>query len=201
MRRTRRTANRVLLGLIGVVLFGTGGLVLLGGLDLPAAWHLGLPAGWPWSRPGDVLLSAYQRTRWTGQGWWWPVVIAALAVLVLLLLWWLLAQFRRHRLGEILVDSGDGEGAELRGRALEAVLTAETEALDGVDRAAVRLTGRRTEPRVRAVLALAPHADPGNVLGRLSGESMTHARRSAGLDRLPAEIRLREVKHRPERVT
>ncbi|MEU9120807.1 alkaline shock response membrane anchor protein AmaP [Streptomyces sp. NPDC048506] len=201
MHRVRSTVNRVLLGLAGAVLFGTGGLVLFGGLDLPASWHLHLPAHWPWSRSGDVLLSAHQRTRFTGQSWWWPVVIAALAVLVLLMLWWLLTQLRRHRLNGILVDSGDGEGALLRGRAVEGVLAAETESLDGVDRAAVLLTGRRTEPHVLAALALAPHADPGTVLGRLSDEALTHARRSAGLDRLPAEVRLHEVKHRAERVS
>ncbi|MGW7577156.1 alkaline shock response membrane anchor protein AmaP [Streptomyces sp. NPDC054765] len=201
MRRVRRTVNRVLLGLTGVVLFGTGGLVLFGGLGLPAKWHLRLPAHWPWSRPDDVLLSAHQRTRFTGQGWFWPAVIAVLAVFVLLMLWWLLAQLRRHRLNEILVDSGDGEGAALRGRALEDAFGAETESLAGVDRAGVRLTGRRREPRVRALLALAPHADPGTVVRRLSDEAVAHARRSAGLGRLPADVRLRAVKHRPERVS
>ncbi|AJT67927.1 alkaline shock response membrane anchor protein AmaP [Streptomyces chattanoogensis] len=201
MRTVRRGTNRVLLGLIGAVLLGTGGVVLMGGFGLPAKWHLGLPRGWPWTRPGDVLLSAQNRTRWTDRGWWWPAVIAVLAVLVLLLLWWLVTQLRRHRLDEILVDSGDGEGALLRGRALEAVLTAETEALEGVDGAAALLTGRRTEPRVRAVLALAPHADPGTVVLRFADAAVAHARGSAGLDRLPAEVRLREVRHRAERVS
>lgn len=201
MYRVRRTINRVLLGLAGAVLFGTGAAVLFGGLGLPAKWHLHLPAGWPWHGPGAVLLPAHDRTRWTQQGWWWPVVIAALAVFVLLMLWWLLSQLRRHRLQEILVDSGDGEGAALRGRALAAALAAETESLDGVDRAGVLLTGRRTAPQVRGLLALTPHADPGTVLRRLSHEAMAHARRSAGLEHLPAEVRLRAVKHRPERVS
>jgi hypothetical protein len=201
MREARGTANRILLGLTGAVLLGTGGAVLLGGLGLPASWHLGLPGGRPWTAPGDVLLTAGGRTRWTGSGWWWPAVIAALAVLVLLLLWWLLAQFRRHRLHEVLVDSGDGEGAVVRGRALEDVLAAETVALAGVDRAGVLLTGRRTAPRLRAVLVLAPHADPGTVVLRLSGEAVARARRSAGLDRLPAHVRLRARGHRAERVS
>ncbi|MEU6332530.1 alkaline shock response membrane anchor protein AmaP [Streptomyces sp. NPDC047049] len=201
MRRVGRTINRVLLGVTGVVLLGTGGLVLFGGLDLPARWRLRLPAHWPWSSPGDVLLSAHQRTRWSGQGWFWPAVIAALAVFVLLMLWWLLSQLRRHRLHDILVDSGDGEGATLRARALEGVLAAETESLEGVDRAGVLLTGRRSEPRIRALLSLAPHADPGTVVRRLADEAVTHARRSAGLDRLAGDVRLRAVKHRPERVS
>ncbi|MEE6265911.1 alkaline shock response membrane anchor protein AmaP [Streptomyces diastatochromogenes] len=201
MRTVRATVNRVLLGLVGLLLLGTGGLVLLGGLDLPARWHLDLPAGWPWASPDDVLLPARQRTRFTDRGWWWPVVIGGLAVLVLLLLWWLLAQVRRRRLGAVLVDSGDGEGALVNGRALEAVLVAETVAVDGVDRAAIALTGRRTEPRVRALVVLVPHADPGTVVLRLADGAVAHARTSAGLDRLPTEIRLRAVRHRAERVS
>ncbi|MFE3652137.1 alkaline shock response membrane anchor protein AmaP [Streptomyces sp. NPDC059101] len=201
MRTVRATVNRVLLGLVGLLLFGTGGLVLLGGLDLPARWHLDLPAGWPWTGPDDVLLTARQRTRFTDRGWWWPVVIAVLAVLLLLLLWWLLAQFRRRRLGAVLVDTGDGADAVVRGRALEAVLAAETVAVDGVDRAAVALTGRRTDPQVRALVVLAPHADPGTVVRRLSDGAVAHARTSAGLDRLPVEVRLRALRHRAERVS
>ncbi|MFH8349339.1 alkaline shock response membrane anchor protein AmaP [Streptomyces sp. NPDC018045] len=201
MHKVLRTVNRVLLGLIGLVLIGVGGTVLFGGFDLPRKWGSGLPSGWRWARPDDVLLRDTDRTRWTGHGWWWPVVIAALAVLVLLALWWLLSQFRRHRLSEILVDSGDGEGAQVRGRALESVLTAEAESLDGVDRARMRLTGRRTEPRLRAGLALAPHAEPCAVVARLSSQTIAHARTSAGLERLPTEVRLRAVKHRAERVS
>ncbi|MFH8569894.1 alkaline shock response membrane anchor protein AmaP [Streptomyces sp. NPDC017993] len=201
MRKVRRTVNRVLLGLAGAVLFGAGASVLTAGLDLPAKWHFTLPDHWPWTAPDDVLLSEKNRTRWTDSGWWWPTVIAALAVLLLLLLWWLLVQFRRHRLNHLLVDSGDGEGALLRGRALEVALTAETEALDGVDHATMRLTGRRTESKVRAQLALTPHADPGTVVRRLADDALDNARRSAGLDELPADVRLRAVRHRAERVS
>lgn len=201
MRKVRRTVNRVLLGLAGAVLFGAGASVLTAGLDLPAKWHFTLPENWPWTGPHGVLLSEENRTRWTDSGWWWPTIIAALAVLLLLLLWWLLVQFRRHRLSHLLVDSGDGEGALLRGRALEDALTAETEALDGVDHATVRLTGRRAESKVRAQLALAPHADPGTVVRRLADDALSNARRSAGLDELPADVRLRAIRHRAERVS
>ncbi|MCK7621913.1 alkaline shock response membrane anchor protein AmaP [Streptomyces sp. RS10V-4] len=197
----RRAVNRVLLGLAGLLLLGAGGTVLLAGLDLPARFHLDLPAGWPWTRPDAVLLAAGDRTRFTDRGWWWPAVIAALAVLVVLVLWWLLAQLRRRRLGAVRVDSGDGADAMLRGRALEEALSAEAEAVPGVDRADVALTGRRTAPRIRALLLLEPHADPGTVVRRLSEGAVAHARTSAGLDRLPAEVRLRAVRHRAERVS
>ncbi|MEW1659608.1 alkaline shock response membrane anchor protein AmaP [Streptomyces sp. NPDC093707] len=201
MRTAGATVNRALLGLVGLLLFGTGGLVVLGGLGLPARRHLALPAGWPWARPDAVPLPAADRTRFTDRGWWWPTVIAVLAVLVLLLLWWLLAQLRRRRLGTVLVDSGDGEGAVVTGRALEAAVAAEAAAVDGVDRAAVALTGRRTAPQLRALLVLAPHADPGIVVLRLSEDVVAHARTSAGLAELPTEVRLRAVRHRAERVS
>ncbi|MFD7072382.1 alkaline shock response membrane anchor protein AmaP [Streptomyces sp. NPDC059913] len=189
-----RTVNRVLLGLAGLVLVCGGGAVLAAGTGLS------VPSWWPWRGKDDVLLSVADRNRWRGEGWWWPTVIAVLAVVVVLALWWLLAQTRRARLAEVLVDSGDGEGALLRGRALEGAVAAEAGALDGVDRAQAALTGRRSAPRARITLLMEPHATPDEVLGRLTDETLAHARDSAGLAELPAEVRLKAVGHRAERV-
>ncbi|MFD5035136.1 alkaline shock response membrane anchor protein AmaP [Streptomyces sp. NPDC058405] len=190
-----RVVNRVLLALIGLVLLCAGGVALAQGLGWP------VPSWWPYGGPHDVLLSRANRLRWRNEGWWWPAVIAVLAVVVVLALWWLLSQLRRARLAEVLVDSGDGEGALLRGRALEGVLESEAESMDGVAGARVRLTGRRSEPAARVRLLLEPHVAPGEALSRLSGEALTHARDSAGLAALPAEVRLRAAKHRAERVS
>ncbi|MEV7958974.1 alkaline shock response membrane anchor protein AmaP [Streptomyces sp. NPDC088141] len=190
-----RTVNRILLGLAAVVLVCVGGAVLAAGLGLS------VPPWWPWYGRSDVLLSEADRDRWRGEGWWWPAVIAALAIVVVLALWWLLAQPRRARLAEVLVDSGDGEGALLRGRALEGVLADEAGNLDGVARARVVLTGRRSSPHARIRLLMEPHAAPEETLGRLTDEALAHARDSAGLARLPAEVRLRAVEHRAERVS
>ncbi|WLQ33084.1 alkaline shock response membrane anchor protein AmaP [Streptomyces castrisilvae] len=195
MNGVLRTVNRVLLGLAGLVLICVGGGVLA------AATGLSVPSWWPWYGKHDVLLSEADRDRWRSEGWWWPTVIAVLAVLVVLALWWLLAQLRRSRLSEVLVESGDGEGALLRGRALEGALAAETGALDGVSRANVTLTGKRSTPAARIRLLMEPHAAPDETLDRLSDEALAHARNSAGLERLPAEVRLKAVKHRAERVT
>ncbi|MFD8014222.1 alkaline shock response membrane anchor protein AmaP [Streptomyces sp. NPDC058955] len=190
-----RRVNRVLLGLAGLLLVLAGGVVLAAGLDLP------VPSWWPWSGPGDVLLTTADRRRWREEGWWWPTVIAVLGVVVLLALWWLIAQFRRARLAEVLVDTGDGDAAVLRGRALEDVLEADAAAQEGVAQAKVALTGRRTAPRTRIALLLEPYASPGEALAGLSGEALARARTSAGLDALPTEARLRAVKHRARRVT
>ncbi|MFE2377834.1 alkaline shock response membrane anchor protein AmaP [Streptomyces sp. NPDC059398] len=190
-----KTVNRVLLTLAGLVLLALGGSVLAAGLNLS------VPSWWPWSGPHDVLLSTARRTKWRGDSWWWPVVIAALAVIVLLALWWLLAQLRRPRLSEVLVDSGDGDGARLRGRALENALASEAESLHGVDRAVVRLTGRRTSPAARISMSLTAHSEPVSALSGLTTGALAHARESAGFARLPAEVRLRAVKHRARRVS
>jgi hypothetical protein len=190
-----RTVNRVVLGLVGLALVALGGSVLAVGLGAPA------PSWWIHRTRHDALLTDAERTRWRDADWWWPVVLAALAVLVLLALWWLIAVLRRRRLNEVLVDTGDGEGALLRGRALESVLETEAAGLDGVTRAHVQLTGRRTAPESRVRLALEPHVDPGEALDHLTVRALTHARDSAGLESLPTEVRLRGVKHRAERVT
>ena len=196
-----RTVNRVLLALTGVLLLALGLVVLAGGLDLQRRWGYDLGAGRAWAGPEDVLLTRADRTRFRDESWWWPVLIAGLAVMVLLLLWWFLAQLRRRRLGEVLVESGDGEGALLRGRALADVLAAEAESLPGVNRVRTRLLGRRTAPRFRVNVQLAPHAEPAAAVARLHAEAIENARASAGLEVLPAEVRLRGRRHRAERVT
>ncbi|WP_426403340.1 alkaline shock response membrane anchor protein AmaP [Streptomyces sp. R-07] len=190
-----RRVNRVLLGLAGLI------LVVFGGAVLAAATDLAVPSWWPWSGPSDVLLSTARRQRWRDESWWWPVVIAVLGLVVLLALWWLLVQFRRARLAEVLVDTGDGEEAVLRGRALEGVLEADAASQDGVARARVALTGRRGAPRTRIALLLEPHASPRDALTTLSTRALADARTSTGLPALPTEARLRAVKHRARRVT
>ncbi|WP_210593199.1 alkaline shock response membrane anchor protein AmaP [Streptomyces sp. GESEQ-35] len=187
--------NRVLLGVVGLLLVVIGGSVLAVGLGLnPPSW-------WIHDGQHDVLLNDAERTRWRDDGWWWPTVLAVLAVLVLLALWWLTAVLRRHRLAEVLVDTGDGEGALLRGRALEGVLAGDAAQLDGVARAHAELTGRRSTPEARVRLLLEPHVDPGDALNHLTTQALAHAKDSAGLESLPAEVRLRAAKHRAERVT
>lgn len=190
-----RIVNRTVLGLLGLGLLVLGGAVLAVGLGAPA------PSWWIHRSRHDVLLSDAERTRWTDSGWWWPTVIAALAVAVLLALWWLTANLRRRRLAEILVDTGDGEGALLRGRALESVLEAEAGALEGVAHAHVHLTGRRTAPEARVRLQVEPHVNPAEALATLTAGALAHARASAALPALPTEVRLRGVRHRAERVS
>ncbi|MBV2355097.1 alkaline shock response membrane anchor protein AmaP [Streptomyces sp. J2-1] len=187
--------NRVLLALVGLVLLALGGAVLAVGFGAPP------PHWWPHTGPHDVLLTHAERTHWRAAGWWWPAVIAVLAVILLLALWWLVSVPRRRRLAAVLVDTGDGDGAVVRGRALEDALALETDRQDGVSDADTLLTGRRTAPAVRAWLRLEPDADPAAALTGFTGRALAHARDSAGLPTLPAEVRLRTVRHRAGRVS
>lgn len=197
----RTTVNRVLLALMGLVLLVVGLSVLVGSLDLQRHWGFTMPGWWPFTGPGDVLLTDRSRTRYRSDDWWWPVVFAVLGVLFLAGLWWLLAQPRTRRLRQIRIDSGDGQGALLRGRALEAVLRAEAEDAEGVEWANTMLTGRRGSPEARLVLGLEPRATPEDVVAGLDAHVLDRARTSAGLDALPAEARLRPIRHRASRVT
>ncbi|WP_330457021.1 alkaline shock response membrane anchor protein AmaP [Streptomyces sp. NBC_00820] len=189
------TVNRVLLALVGLLLLALGGSVLAVGLGAPP------PHWWIHSGPHDALLSAAERTRWRNAGWWWPAVIAGLAVLVLLALWWLASVLRRHRTAELLIDTGDGGSALLRGRTLEAAVAEDAARRQGVASATVVLTGRRTAPRARAWLRLEPDAAPEAALTDFTTHALAHARESAGLASLPTEVRLKAVRHRADRVT
>jgi hypothetical protein len=197
----RTRVNRTLLGLTGLVLLALGLSVLIGSLDLQRHWDFTLPSSWPFTGPKDVLLTAHDRTRYRSHDWWWPAVIGGLAVVFLVALWWLLAQARTRRLRQLRIDSGDGQGALIRGRALEGVLTTESEAYEGVEWAGAALVSRHGGPNARLVLGLAPQAVPGEVVAGLDAEVLAHARASAGLDELPAEARLRAVRHRARRVS
>jgi hypothetical protein len=102
---------------------------------------------------------------------------------------------------QMRIDSGDGQGALLRGRALETVRRAESEDAEGVEWANAMLTGKRGAPEARLVLGLEPRATPEEVVAGLDARVLDRARTSAGLDALPAEARLRPVRHRASRVT
>lgn len=194
MTAVLRAVNRTLTGLLGLLLIAAGGYVLAVGLGVrPPSW-------WIRHSRHDVLLGAAERTRWQ-HSWWWPVVLVGLIVLFLLALWWLAAVLRRRRLTVVRVDTGDGAGALLRGRALEAALAADTARQEGVAHARIRLTGRRTAPGARMRLHLAPDADPETVLHALTTRTLPHGRDATGLAALPAEVRLRTARHRAERVT
>lgn len=181
---TLGTVNRVLLALLGLLLLAAGASVLT--------------ASGPFEGRHEPLLAPH------GPGWparWWAV-LAGLGACVLLALWWLLSQLRRARLAAVLVDTGDGAFAVLRGRALEEAVEADVqEVVEGVARCRVTLCGRRGAPALRVALELQPHAVPADVLAALAGPVLARARTSAALPALPAEARLHVTPRRARRVT
>ncbi|MCX4525167.1 MULTISPECIES: alkaline shock response membrane anchor protein AmaP [unclassified Streptomyces] len=180
--------NRILLGIFGVLLLAAGVATLTGSRPLGG-------------RHAPLLTAEARRRYWHADGWWWWALLAGLVVCVVLALWWLLAQLRRSRLAAVVVDTGDGAFASLRGRALEAAVAAEAGAVDGVASCRVALRGRRGSPTLRVALELEPHAVPADALAALAGPVLAHARTSTGLAALPTEARLRVTSHRAARVT
>lgn len=181
---TLGTVNRALLALLGLVLLAAGVSVLAG--------------TWPLGGREEPLLTREARR---GLPPWWAL-LAGLGVCVLLALWWLLSQLRRARLAAVLVDTGDGAFAVLRGRALEEAVAADVRAaVEGVADCRVVLRGKRGAPALRVALELEPHAVPADALTALAGPVLARARTSAGLPALPAEARFHVTPHRARRVT
>ncbi|MFZ3469436.1 alkaline shock response membrane anchor protein AmaP [Streptomyces sp. 4.24] len=175
--------NRVLLALLGAALLAAGVVLLTASRPL-AGRH-------------EPLLTAQERRVLP----WW-LLLALLGVCVLLALWWLLSQLRRARLAAVLVDTGDGAFAVLRGRALEEAVAADVlAAVEGAADCRVALWRRRGAPALRLALELEPHAVPADALAALAGPVLDRARASAGLAALPTEARLHVTPRRARRVT
>ncbi|WP_051966250.1 hypothetical protein [Kitasatospora mediocidica] len=191
---SRATVNRLLLGLVGLVLLVAALLVLAGGLNLYRDWHLGQPSWWPLASSHRVALSEAARARWRDRGWWWPVVIGVLALVAALALGWLLAQLRRSSPVELALPTPDRSGLtlRLRGSALVQVLEAGAAALPGVARARVRSAGRPPRLRIRAQLLLEAGTEVTATLDALEAGPLTQARALlGGPAELPLDLRLR----------
>ncbi|PYC65746.1 alkaline shock response membrane anchor protein AmaP [Streptomyces tateyamensis] len=189
---SRSTVNRVVLGLVAVVLLAGALLVLAGGLHLYRRLGVTPPSGWPLTSARQPVLSSAARTRWRDREWWWPAVVGALAVLVLLALWWLAAQLRRPVPAELDRDTADHPGLRLRVRsaALVAAVRETAVGLPRVSAARVALTGR-PEPKLRAVLLLEPGTDPGAAVAAFRTGPNTAATATLGSPTpLPLDLRL-----------
>ncbi|MFJ9952509.1 alkaline shock response membrane anchor protein AmaP [Kitasatospora sp. NPDC091207] len=190
---SRSTVNRVLLGVVGVLLLVTGLLVLAGGLDLYARLGVDLPDRWPLAAPDRPVVSAASRTRWVDESWWWPAVIAGLALLVAGAAWWLFGQLRRSGPATIVLPTPGASGLRLRlrTRALEEALETGTVVLPEVERVSVRLLRGSGRPRLRAAVRLTPGGEPAELVEHFETGPRSDARSSLGLAELPAELRMR----------
>ncbi|WP_046494196.1 hypothetical protein [Streptomyces odonnellii] len=196
--RVPTKTNRVLLGLVGLVLLGSGLLTLTAGAGLYRRWGLTPPAGWPPATPHNVLVPRAEQARWTDQGWWWPTVIAGLALLVLLALVWLLSQHRRWRPRRLPVRDTPRKAVSVSDHALNDALAADLRTLPGTRRGRARISGPPTHPQALIALTLAPGSTPEHVLEDVS-TAVEQARRSAGWDQLPSRVRLDVARHSARR--
>ncbi|MGV9267744.1 alkaline shock response membrane anchor protein AmaP [Kitasatospora sp. NPDC003701] len=194
---SRSTVNRVLLGVVGVLLLAAGVLVLAGGLDLYARLGLDMPGWWPLTSPDRPVVSAGSRTRWADESWWWPAVIAGLVLVVAGTAWWLFAQLRRSGPATIVLPTPGASGLRLRlrTRALEEALETGTVALPEVERVSVRLL--RGQPRLRAAVRLTPGGDPAELVEHFETGPRSNATASLGLADLPADLRIRVLAAKP----
>ncbi|MFI9365710.1 alkaline shock response membrane anchor protein AmaP [Kitasatospora sp. NPDC053057] len=196
---SRTVVNRILLGLVGVVLLGVGVLVLAGGLDLYRRLGVDPPGWWPLTSPHQPVVSARSRGRWVGSSWWWPTVIGGLSVLVVGMAWWLVAQLRRTGLAAIDVPTPGTGGLRLKvsARALEEALEHGTTVLPEVERAAVRLVRAPGHPRLRGAVRLTPGGDPVGLVEHFEDGPRADAVRSLRLAELPADLRIRVLQEAP----
>ncbi|MGW0565077.1 hypothetical protein ACWDZ4_31910 [Streptomyces sp. NPDC003016] len=183
-RRTRPLRdglNRALLALLGAAALAAGTWLAVTG---PARE---VPPWWP--LPGEGL-------RPSVPDWGSPAVIALAGAVTAASFGWLVAQ-------------GPGRGPRrlalahpalhLRTRTLVRAVRTEAEAVPGVVRARVRLSGRAARPRLAMAVLLEPEARPAAVLERLAGEQLRAARTAAGRERLVLSVRFRVRGHRTGR--
>ncbi|GAA4830556.1 alkaline shock response membrane anchor protein AmaP [Kitasatospora terrestris] len=194
--KRRSRINRTLLALLGVVVLIGGLLVVMGGLDLYRRWNLDPPEGWPLTSPGDVLLPAADRTRYTAEDWWWPAVIGALTLLTLLALVWLLSQGRRHQPRKLTAGASRPHRAiQIRNQTLADAVAADTARLPGIDQARARITGTVKHPELRLRLTLTPGAEPAAVLSALHDGPLANLQTATGWQDPPVHARLKVTPH------
>jgi hypothetical protein len=170
--------NRVLLGLLGLVLLAAGGFAV--------ATHFGR------LRVVDPRATLVPGTA-TPPTWALYAAAAVAVVLGLLVLRWLLAQFTRgprSRTWRFETDPDRGR-TELAADAAVAPFTEELRAYPGVHRAAATLAGTREDPALALVVSVAQDGDPTEIRERLAEEGLPRLRQALGLDALPVSVEFR----------
>ncbi|WP_283518585.1 hypothetical protein [Streptomyces sp. H27-C3] len=182
----------MLAALLGIAVLGGGLWLTVTGLtresSSPAPWAT--DASW-WPRPGEGL-------RPGAPDWDAPGTLGVLAGVMVGLLCWLVAQAPARRPRRLALPR---PALQLSTRALTRAVRADAEAVPGVARAHVRLSGNARRGRSRLALAvlLEPGAGPATVLAGLSGEPLRAARTAAGTGQLALSVRFRVRGHRTRR--
>ncbi|MFJ7213490.1 alkaline shock response membrane anchor protein AmaP [Amycolatopsis sp. NPDC098790] len=170
--------NRVVLGLLGLVLLAAGGFAV--------ATHFGR------LRVVDPASALVPGTA--GPPTWVLYAAAAVAVLLgFLALRWILAQLARRpptRTWRFDTDPARGR-TELAADAAVAPFVAELREYPGVHQARATLTGHRENPALALVVSVDQDGDPVAVRERLAAEGLPRLRQALDLDELPVAIEFR----------
>ncbi|HEX5494738.1 MAG TPA: hypothetical protein VFX70_09220 [Mycobacteriales bacterium] len=190
--RTRRV-NRLVLGLVGLL------LLLGGGAGLAAGF--GVLGGAVPHRPVLTGTARYADAH----AWVWAAVGVAGLVVATLGAAWLVVQSRSNRIRELDVPDGPEHphGAEqgrtvLAGDAVTDAVRAEVESYPGVRDASAQLVTERGTPTLLVSAALDGRSGPGQVRTRIQTGAVSHARRALDDPGLPARLELR-LASRPRR--
>lgn len=186
------TGNRVVLGLLGLLLLAAGVIGLLAGAGLA-----------PLLEPSRIyaeLLSGFQARA----DLWWPVSVAAAVVVALLGLVWALRQLVVRRpggsVGDVVVRSADDRGrTSVAASSLASVAAMDLRRVPGVLDSTARLVNHPHRPDLRARLDVRPDADLGEVR-RGADEVAGRLEAVLGVDRVPSHVLVRPVPQGPSRV-
>ncbi|GGZ80341.1 hypothetical protein GCM10010371_44840 [Streptomyces subrutilus] len=182
MPRARNAVNRIVLAGAGVLLLAGGAGVLAADPALSSVLPDRVPRFADGSRPVDPAALA----DWRRLEAWTPGVGAGLLVVALLAAALLLLQARRGRVRRLPLER---PGAELSTGALREAVEDGLDAVPGVERASVRITGRPAEPVLRIALDLADTARPAEVAARVADTAVAGARAFLAPRRVRAEVR------------
>lgn len=172
-------ANRVIIGLIGLILLLAGAAGLLAAFGVFGS-----------TLENEAVLSPRVDRFVDRHDWFWPALAALTAVIALLALWWLIVQVRTNRLRGINVASGRDGHTYLHGGAVIDALQTEIESYRGVSKARARLSGTRSAPRLTLVVTLDGRVGAGEVRHRVEEQALDHARSAVGTDGLPTRVDL-----------
>lgn len=176
--------NRLVLGLLGLLVSGAGGLGLAAGAG-----------AFPGHRDPEIFpgsVRTYARTT----NWFWWAVAGACLIMALLALRWLLDQLRTERASRLDLTTDSREGVTMvHAGAITDAVAEEAEGLRGVTRASAGLLDRHGT-KLTLTVDLADFADIAAVRNGLEGSVVAHARQVVDDSTLPVEIELRQGRGR-----
>lgn len=172
--------DRTLVIVIGLVLLAAGTLVALLSFGVFGA-----------ARASRPLLDPVVVDVMRAQPEVWRIVAIAVGLLLVVLgLVWAARSVRPERRPDLVVDGGPNTAIVVSSSAAADAVAAQAGGLPGVRRARARLVGGESTPALRVTVWLADDANVRDVLARLHDDVLVTARRSLGLDALPAAVRV-----------